>query len=562
MSIYRSWITSLVFILCFGFASTSKAISFGPIKVYSYLDEPLVAELELTDLKAVSPNNLQVSLAASNDFVRAGMERPYFLTNLLFDITGYQGKTLIFIRSIKPVKTPYLEFLLNLSWPDGSLIKEYIILIDPPPFDLKAETRPKALSQLAVQNDDSKGFSEDNIKQQLQAQDLASRPNVVVQRPRDISNDQFSDETMDTEDPTTTVKTELVPGVVPDVTAATPASVPTATLTPTLTPTPSAAPVNAPTPTVDSGEYKRQAADFAKLEKQREDQQASDDKNTDVFDRVLERFKSNVVEVPAAIKPPAAATPAAVPATPAVVPATPAVVPVTPSVIPTTPAAHLVPSQIAATPPASSGGSFILLLGGALVVIVAGVALLIKRKLGSRPKTMVSDPIDEAISSPIPSPVLAKKDTKSAVVDEDDLDFDLDLSDEPAKDIFVEPKPDLNKPELDKFEDELTNTDLDKLLQTEKVELATPSAPVSTPAPIVEPVVEAVEEENIDFSSVPLPEDNLEGGVAAIKLKMDLAKRYLDAGDKDSAKQILHEVIDEAKDEQKLAAELMLSGIL
>lgn len=79
----------------------------------------------------------------------------------------------------------------------------------------------------------------------------------------------------------------------------------------------------------------------------------------------------------------------------------------------------------------------------------------------------------------------------------------------------------------------------------------------------VEPVAEPVDEENIDFSSVPLPGNDPDlDSVGSINLKLDLAKRYLDAGDKDSARQILQEVLSEAKDEQKLAAELMLSGIL
>ena len=50
--------------------------------------------------------------------------------------------------------------------------------------------------------------------------------------------------------------------------------------------------------------------------------------------------------------------------------------------------------------------------------------------------------------------------------------------------------------------------------------------------------------------------------ILEITTKINLAKKYLEAGDKESARAILLEVIAVAKDAQKLEAEIILSGIL
>jgi len=597
--------------LCLGFVSICNAISFGNIKVYSYLDEPLVAELELTDLNGVDPSRLLVSLADSKEFVRAGMERPYFLTNLLFDIIATKNSVLIYIRSIKPVKTPYLEFLLNLSWPDGSLIKEYTILIDPAPFDLSSETRPKALAQLALEESEAANFGDENIKQQLEAQDLASRSNVVVQRPRDIRDQLLSDETFNAEDPSTAVKTELIPEVVPDVTDQA-AQKPTASSEPENT-----------------IEYQKQVEEFKQRQQEAVNKQ-NDSGNKDLLDRVIERLKASSMlkspkvdidqlaadrkkhldananskevskelpKVGATTKVPA--SPVVPPSSATAAPAAPAN-PITPPPISAPPPAAALPTNLPsqstlpapATPgvtdpsltapvPLKSEGiksSFLILIGVFILVLAAAIGFIIKRRLRAKPAEYNKQANEIAAESnmPITPQKPDKHNQKKYEIDEDDLDFDLDLSDEPDADVLGEEIKlgDSSDAELAKFEQDLTSIDLDELLQPEKAAAAEP-ATIVMPAAATTTASVAVDDlnatENIDIVAVPIADDasdldrNLaseEGNVASLNLKIELAKRYLEAGDKDSARDILGDVIAEAKNEQKLAAEILLSGIV
>src|SRR5699024_1357713 len=42
------------------------------------------------------------------------------------------GKNVIRVSSKQPVKEPYLNFLVEVIWPNGRLLREYTLLLDPP----------------------------------------------------------------------------------------------------------------------------------------------------------------------------------------------------------------------------------------------------------------------------------------------------------------------------------------------------------------------------------------------------------------------------------------------
>lgn len=109
----------------------SFAIGLGDIKVYSYLNEPLNAEIILTGVEELDTNNIIAELASSNDFMRTGIPRPVFLTKLKFETIRTSEATVIYISTTQAVKHPFLDFLVQLVWPDGKIIKSYTILLDP-----------------------------------------------------------------------------------------------------------------------------------------------------------------------------------------------------------------------------------------------------------------------------------------------------------------------------------------------------------------------------------------------------------------------------------------------
>ncbi|MDX1698448.1 MAG: FimV/HubP family polar landmark protein, partial [Thiohalobacterales bacterium] len=76
---------------------------------------------------------LKVSIASREAFSRVGLPRPAKLSDFKFSVERSQaGKPVIIITSRDPVREPFMDFLLDATWPNGRLLKQYTILVDPP----------------------------------------------------------------------------------------------------------------------------------------------------------------------------------------------------------------------------------------------------------------------------------------------------------------------------------------------------------------------------------------------------------------------------------------------
>lgn len=108
------------------------ALGLGEITLHSALNQPLRADIALLDAAGLEEGELSVRLATADEFSRAGVERVFFLNDLKFTPILRGDRSLIRVSSSKPVKEPYLDFLVQLDQPNGRLLREYTVLIDPP----------------------------------------------------------------------------------------------------------------------------------------------------------------------------------------------------------------------------------------------------------------------------------------------------------------------------------------------------------------------------------------------------------------------------------------------
>ncbi|MCQ4346718.1 peptigoglycan-binding protein LysM [Pseudomonas stutzeri] len=124
----------------------------GDISLKSALNQPLDAEIELLEVRDLGNGEVIPALAAVEEFNKVGVERPYFLTDLKFTpVLRPNGKSVIRVTSSKPVREPYLNFLVEVLWPNGRLLREYTVLLDPPLYSPQtvAAVAP-SLPQVAV----------------------------------------------------------------------------------------------------------------------------------------------------------------------------------------------------------------------------------------------------------------------------------------------------------------------------------------------------------------------------------------------------------------------------
>ena len=109
-------------------------LGLGGIEVNSALNQELDAEIELLSAVPEDIETMIVKLATREEFSRAGLDRPFMLQNLKFGSKIKNGVPYITVTTSKPIREPFLNFLVEVDWPKGHLLREYTILLDPPVF--------------------------------------------------------------------------------------------------------------------------------------------------------------------------------------------------------------------------------------------------------------------------------------------------------------------------------------------------------------------------------------------------------------------------------------------
>ncbi|WP_415885057.1 FimV/HubP family polar landmark protein [Neptuniibacter sp. QD37_6] len=117
-------------------ASNANALGLGEIKIHSALNEPLNAEIQLLEVRKFGPLQIQPRMANIDEFALAGLDKSRFLTDVSFQVkVNPDGSGVITLRSDRPVREPFLNFLVEVNWPSGRLVREYTLLLDPPVYD-------------------------------------------------------------------------------------------------------------------------------------------------------------------------------------------------------------------------------------------------------------------------------------------------------------------------------------------------------------------------------------------------------------------------------------------
>ncbi|MCG7984169.1 MAG: hypothetical protein JAY90_15640 [Candidatus Thiodiazotropha lotti] len=109
------------------------ALGLGEIHPQSALNQTFKADIDLLSVSQEELQDVRVSLASHEAFKKAGMDRPFHLTGLKFapQLTA-SGKPVITITSRDAIREPFLNFLVEVNWPKGRLVREFTVLLDPP----------------------------------------------------------------------------------------------------------------------------------------------------------------------------------------------------------------------------------------------------------------------------------------------------------------------------------------------------------------------------------------------------------------------------------------------
>jgi pilus assembly protein FimV len=124
--------------------SAANAAGLGKLTVLSALGQPLRAEIELTAGAGEDPASMAVKLASPEAFRAANIEFNPALLSLRFAVEERAGRQVIRVSSTQPLNEPFVDMLLELTWNNGRLVREYTFLLDP------AELRTTQQAQVAA----------------------------------------------------------------------------------------------------------------------------------------------------------------------------------------------------------------------------------------------------------------------------------------------------------------------------------------------------------------------------------------------------------------------------
>lgn len=141
------------FVLMLGVISSLNAwgLSLGHIVLESTLNQPLQASITLEKVQRLTPQDVRVGLAPKSAFDAIGVDWSSSLDDLGFVVVSSRSGLVIELSTERPIVEPYLNFVLELAWPNGRLVREYTVLLDPPV--LLAPVRSEAIAPMPSRRD-------------------------------------------------------------------------------------------------------------------------------------------------------------------------------------------------------------------------------------------------------------------------------------------------------------------------------------------------------------------------------------------------------------------------
>lgn len=127
-----------------------NAAGLGKLTVLSSLGQPLRAEIELTSVSPEEASELVAKLASPDAFRAANIDFNPALMSLRFEVEARGARQFIRVSSTQAINEPFVDMLLELTWTNGRLVREYTFLLDP--ADLRTAQAPQVAAPVDVRS--------------------------------------------------------------------------------------------------------------------------------------------------------------------------------------------------------------------------------------------------------------------------------------------------------------------------------------------------------------------------------------------------------------------------
>ena len=131
-------------------APAAGALGLGKLQVQSALGESLRAEIDVTSLSAEEASNLRIRVAPPESYRAAGVDyNPVLPGTQVVLQRRADGRPYLRITSDRGVQEPFVDVILEITWSTGRLVREYTLLLDPPPATARAPAPAPAAPAVA-----------------------------------------------------------------------------------------------------------------------------------------------------------------------------------------------------------------------------------------------------------------------------------------------------------------------------------------------------------------------------------------------------------------------------
>src|SRR5260221_8046523 len=121
--------------LLMGASVAAHAAGLGKLTVNSSLGQVLAAEIDLVSVQPGELDSMSARVAAPEAFRDARIEYSGALRLLRFAVDKRpNGQPYLKVSSSAPINEPFVDALIEVTWPAGRIQREYPILLDPPGY--------------------------------------------------------------------------------------------------------------------------------------------------------------------------------------------------------------------------------------------------------------------------------------------------------------------------------------------------------------------------------------------------------------------------------------------
>ena len=131
--IRKAALASAVALALLGVSLDAQALALGAISVRSALGEPLRADVEIPQISSEEASTLQASVGTPQAFRAAGVDYSPALAGARVTLQRRaNGQAYLRIVGSRPINEPYVGVVIEASWANGRVVRDYTLLLDPP----------------------------------------------------------------------------------------------------------------------------------------------------------------------------------------------------------------------------------------------------------------------------------------------------------------------------------------------------------------------------------------------------------------------------------------------